>query len=260
MCHCSAATMSCPIPSSVLDSVRICCNSNQVQTKEHRLVRNQIRVIKYYPVDPVDSSDELATRTDRLLIILFHFQIGYQSYSTTGQRLSPQQQLNQQQMAFQSGTNANSNPQLSPRQPQFQGTQNSQQTQPNQPQNQQHWNQSTINSRLSVQQQNPMLNAQLQVKNSSNAPVSAAFFNEPNVTPNVINYPTATRQFVQRQRSINSPGAAGRQNSFSGPETGFPGPPSPTTQNTYGSGLFNSSQMRLQRQTSIPQGTQHLPG
>lgn len=69
-------------------------------------------------------------------------------------------------MAFQTGTNANSNPQLSPRQPQFpQGTQNSQQqTQPNQPQNQQQqqWNQSAINSRLSVQQQqNPMLNAQL---------------------------------------------------------------------------------------------------
>lgn len=98
----------------------------------------------------------------------------YQAYTNTGQRLSPQhQQLNQQQMnqqqqqqqmAFQTGTNANSNPQLSPRQPPFsQGTPNSQQTQPNQPQNpqQQQWSQA---ARLSVQQQqNPMLNAQLQV-------------------------------------------------------------------------------------------------
>lgn len=171
-------------------------------------------------------------------------------------------------MAFQTGTNANSNPQLSPRQPQFpQGTQNSQQTQqPTQPQNQQQqqqWNQSAINSRLSVQQQqNPMLNAQLQVKNASNAPGAAAFFNEPNIQQNVAGgYNQAARQFqAQRQRSINSPGSAGRQNSFSGPETGFPGPPSPTTQSTYGSGLFNNPQMRLQRQTSIPQGTQHLPG
>lgn len=41
-------------------------------------------------------------------------QINYQAFNTnTGQRLSPQQQ--QQQMAFQSGTNAN-NSQLSPRQ------------------------------------------------------------------------------------------------------------------------------------------------
>lgn len=103
---------------------------------------------------------------------------GYQPYTNTGQRLSPQQQLSQQQlnqqqlkqqqqqqqMAFQTGTNATSNPQLSPRQPPFpQGTPNSQQTQPNQPQNpqQQQWNQA---ARLTVQQQqNPMLNAQLQV-------------------------------------------------------------------------------------------------
>lgn len=103
----------------------------------------------------------------------------YQPYTNTGQRLSPQQQMNQQQqinqqqqqqqqMTFQTGTNTSSNAQLSPRQLPFtQGTPNSQQTQPNQPQNpqqqQQQWNQSALNSRLSVQQQqNPMLNAQLQ--------------------------------------------------------------------------------------------------
>lgn len=188
---------------------------------------------------------------------------GYQTYSAGGQRLSPQQQqLNQQQMAFQTGTNTNSNPQLSPRQPQFpQGTQNSQQTQPNQPQNQQQqWNQAAINSRLSVQQQqNPMLNAQLQVS--------------PNVTGG---YTNAARQFqAGRQRSLASPSTGVvpvRQNSFSGPDTGFPGPASPSAQATYGTagpgngggnaspGIFNNSQMRLQRQNSIPQGAQHLPG
>lgn len=109
----------------------------------------------------------------------FHI-VGYPPFTNSGQRLSPQQQQQltqqQQQMAFQTGTNANNNPQLSPRQPTFpQGTQNSQQTQPNQPQTQQQqsqqqpgqpqqWSQSAINSRLSLQQQqNPMLNAQLQV-------------------------------------------------------------------------------------------------
>lgn len=221
-------------------------------------------------------------------------------------------------------TNANSNPQLSPRQPQFpqnlnqgplvQNTQNSQQqTQPNQPQNQQQqqqqqqqWNQ----SRLSVQQQqNPMLNAQLQVKNTSNTPVPTAFspapsclepgtpgsnfsglnmqsrgttdarrtdsyytMNEPTVTSG---YANAARQAfqAQRQRSLNSPGAAtgppGNDSSGVSPRNVKVGPsyflsgddvPSPTAQSSYGGGIFTNSQMRLQRQSSIPQGTQHLPG
>lgn len=95
---------------------------------------------------------------------------GYQPFMNTGQRLSPQTQtLNQQQqITFQPGTNANSNSQLSPRQAPFpQGAPNQQQqTQPNQPQTQspQQWTQAQINQRLSAQQQNnPMLNAQLQV-------------------------------------------------------------------------------------------------
>ncbi len=149
--------------------------------------------------------------------------VGYQQFGNNGQvRLSPQQQqqmLNQQQqqqMTFQAGAKANSNPQLSPRQPTFpQGNPNAQ-TQPNQPQPQQHqvsnntnkkfssschstnipsskilqqpqlqqqqqqWspagkqqhmagmNPAATNPRLSMQQQqNPMLNAQLQVKKSS---------------------------------------------------------------------------------------------
>lgn len=48
-----------------------------------------------------------------------------------------------------------------------------------------------------------------------------------------------------------------RQNSFS--ESGFQEPPSPTTQNSYGP-MFNNQQMRMARQTSIPNATQHLPG
>lgn len=70
----------------------------------------------------------------------------------------------------------------------------------------------------------------------------------------------AARQFqAQRQRSLNSPGAVNvRQNSFS--DSGFPGPPSPTTQGAYGPNMFNNQQIRLQRQTSIPNATQHLPG
>lgn len=70
------------------------------------------------------------------------------------------------------------------------------------------------------------------------------------------------RQFsTQRQRSLNSPGAqVPRQNSFPGGGDGFPGPPSPT-QGGYGAGgVFNNQQMRMQRQTSVPQATQHLPG
>ena len=69
---------------------------------------------------------------------------------------------------------------------------------------------------------------------------------------------------TQRQRSLNSPGAptGGRQNSFTGQvDSGFPGPPSPSqVPFSAGSVYNNSQQMRLQRQTSVPQATQHLPG
>lgn len=80
-------------------------------------------------------------------------------------------------------------------------------------------------------------------------------------TPNY----TTQRQYqqTQRQRSLNSPGTpASRQNSFPGQETGFPGPPSPTTASPYTTGnvFTNPPQMRMQRQSSIPQGAQHLPG
>lgn len=78
------------------------------------------------------------------------------------------------------------------------------------------------------------------------------------------NTAAAARQFqAQRQRSLNSPGAANvRQNSFTGADSGFAGPGSPNTQPSYGPGgsIFNNPQMRLQRQTSIPQTNQHLPG
>lgn len=91
---------------------------------------------------------------------------GFPTFGNTGQtRLSPQQQ----QIAFQSGTNnAISNSQLSPRQPpqQFsQGIQQQQQNspvQPNQPQQQQQsWNNAATNPRINLQQHNPLLNAQL---------------------------------------------------------------------------------------------------
>lgn len=70
----------------------------------------------------------------------------------------------------------------------------------------------------------------------------------------------AARQFQpQRQRSLNSPVAQNiRQNSFN--ETSFQEPPSPTTQNSFGPNMFNNQQMRMARQTSIPNATQHLPG
>lgn len=73
------------------------------------------------------------------------------------------------------------------------------------------------------------------------------------------NNAAAARQFqAQRQRSLNSPVTQNiRQNSFS--ET-FQEPPSPTTQNTYAPNMFNNQQMRMARQTSIPNATQHLPG
>lgn len=70
----------------------------------------------------------------------------------------------------------------------------------------------------------------------------------------------AARQFqAQRQRSMQSPGAQTlRQNSFT--DSGFQEPPSPTTQNTYAPNMFNTQQMRMARQQSIPNATQHLPG
>lgn len=89
---------------------------------------------------------------------------------------------------------------------------------------------------------------------------------------------------AQRQRSLNSPGMA-RQNSFPGQEGGFPGPPSPghasfggngmggivgpvvtgnpvgPTQNVmFGAQNTQQQLQRIQRQPSIPQGAQHLPG
>lgn len=73
------------------------------------------------------------------------------------------------------------------------------------------------------------------------------------------NTANVSRQFqTQRQRSINSPVTPNlRQNSF---PDGFTEPPSPTTQNSYGPNMFNNQQMRMARQQSIPNATQHLPG
>lgn len=155
-----------------------------------------------------------------------------------------------------------------------QPNQNSQsQTQPNQPQTpqqqQQQWSQSAIQARLSAQQQqNPMLNAQLQVSKSFHsspsmqwAPHSLKLIGLPStMQQSGYNNLAAARQFqAQRQRSLQSPGAQTlRQNSFS--EGSFQEPPSPTTQNTYAPNMFNTQQMRLARQQSIPNATQHLPG
>uniref|UniRef100_A0A1B0CR09 Uncharacterized protein n=1 Tax=Lutzomyia longipalpis TaxID=7200 RepID=A0A1B0CR09_LUTLO len=192
---------------------------------------------------------------------------GYQqaSFNTNNaQRLSPlqqqqlsqqqQQQQQQQQMGFTGATGANGSAQLSPRQPPFGAQsaihqQQTPQTVATSVQQQQQWTQQQANVRLSLQQQqNPMLNAQL---------------------TNVVGF--NSRQFqTQRQRSLNSPGTpVSRQNSFPGPD-GFPGPPSPT-QSPYGAatggnvvpgqaGVFNQQQLRMQRQASVPQATQHLPG
>lgn len=169
-------------------------------------------------------------------------------------RMSPQQQQQQvggfsQQQQPQPGSQ-----QLSPRQPPF--SSNPQVSQPNALQQQQ-WQQ---NARLSIQQQNPMLNAQLSTVPGYNPAAAAAAGRQP--------------QFVapQRQRSLNSPGTP-RQGSFGGTVDGggFPGPPSPSTgpaapgQNFNNPAVFAaaaaSQQMRLQRQGSVPpQATQHLPG
>lgn len=80
------------------------------------------------------------------------------------QRLSPQQQQINQQILhnFQQTNNSNSNSsQLSPRQPPF-TQQSTTQAQPNTAWNQQSVPNST-NVRLNIQQNNPMLNAQLSV-------------------------------------------------------------------------------------------------
>ncbi|XP_062546397.1 nuclear receptor coactivator 2 isoform X4 [Armigeres subalbatus] len=165
-----------------------------------------------------------------------------------GHRMSPQQQQQLVAAGFQQGNPGNQ--QLSPRQPPFSGSQQMPQASSAalQQQQQQQWQQ---NNRPSIQQQNPMLNAQLSTVPGFN-PAAAG-----------------SRQFVapQRQRSLNSPGAQ-RQGSFGSTVdgSGFPGPPSPSQSTAvpgpnFGNPVFVSQQMRLQRQGSIPpQATQHLPG
>ncbi|XP_020713485.1 uncharacterized protein LOC101453682 isoform X4 [Ceratitis capitata] len=212
-------------------------------------------------------------------------------FSQSGQRLSPQQQQHlsqqqqqvsaqqqQQQMAFQAVQTANNNAasQLSPRQPNFGGGPGSVQspggmstTSPQQ------WgsggNTNAQNSQLSgnmatqrghsLQQHNPMLSAQLQQGVS----------------------PYSARSYQNQRRGLNSPGGGGvpgnavgsaigssvslqRQNSFQGGEPmGFGGASSsPSPQSPYGgppSNVFQQQQMqRMQRQSSVPQATQHLPG
>ncbi|KAL9705690.1 hypothetical protein quinque_009208 [Culex quinquefasciatus] len=164
-------------------------------------------------------------------------------------RMSPQQVggfPQQQQQQQQPGTPGSQ--QLSPRQPPF--ASNPQVSQPNALQQQQQWQ--NANARLSIQQQNPMLNAQLSTIPGYNPAAAAA----------------GRQQFVapQRQRSLNSPGTP-RQGSFGGTVDGggFPGPPSPSQpgQNFNNPAVFAAAaqQMRLQRQGSVPpQATQHLPG
>uniref|UniRef100_A0A182IZ83 Uncharacterized protein n=1 Tax=Anopheles atroparvus TaxID=41427 RepID=A0A182IZ83_ANOAO len=186
-----------------------------------------------------------------------------------GHRLSPQ--LPQMVSGF-GNASGNVNQQLSPRQPPFGGggmgagvggqagnqppnvvvPGQSPQHQQQQAQHQQ-WQQNA-NARLSIQQQNPMLNAQLSVG-------SGGGFN-----------PAANRQFVgppQRQRNtLNTPGTPRQQNTFGGTMVdggGFPGPPSPSpvgvSAPNFANTVFTNQQMRLQRQGSVPpQATQHLPG
>jgi hypothetical protein len=81
--------------------------------------------------------------------------------ANAGQRLSPQQQQINQQILnnFQQANNSNGNTsQLSPRQPPF--TQQSSAQAQNSSSN---WNQQSSAIRLNLQQNNPMLNAQLSV-------------------------------------------------------------------------------------------------
>ncbi|XP_037930649.1 transcription activator MSS11-like [Teleopsis dalmanni] len=103
----------------------------------------------------------------------------------------------------------------------------------------------------SLQQHNPMLSAQLQGVSPYNA-----------------------RQYQSQRRGLNSPSGAvpgsmttvtlQRQNSFQTNDSGFSGPStSPSPQSPYGAGttVFQQQQMqRMQRQSSVPQATQHLPG
>lgn len=106
--------------------------------------------------------------------------LGYQpSFPNNAQRLSPQQQQQlsqvqqqqqqqqQPQISFPTGTNTNTNAQLSPIQPPFNVTAqpvSGAVVQTAQGQPTQQWN--LGNSRISLQQHNPMLSAQLQVSYS----------------------------------------------------------------------------------------------
>ncbi|XP_073823814.1 basic helix-loop-helix family member taiman isoform X2 [Musca autumnalis] len=203
---------------------------------------------------------------------------GPQYPQTAGQRLSPQQQQQQQMAAFQAG---NPTAQLSPRQPHF-GAGG-----PNTPgsagipspglapnSSPQQWGGGPNPGPQrghSLQQHNPMLSAQLQGVSPYNA-----------------------RQYQQRGRGLNSPSGTGgpqgavgigiggpqgpnaaaaaglqRQNSFQTNDSGFtPTPNSPSPQSPFAAGnVFQQQQQqnqqqqmqRMQRQSSIPQATQHLP-
>ncbi|XP_054744947.1 nuclear receptor coactivator 3 isoform X4 [Anastrepha obliqua] len=211
-------------------------------------------------------------------------------FTQSGQRLSPhqqhlsqqqQQQVNvqqQQQMAFQAAqaVGANVGAQLSPRQPPFGGGPGGGGVQsPGSMSNSssQQWNaggngvggpgaqlssNATTQRGHSLQQHNPMLSAQLQGVS-----------------------PYTARPYQNQRRSLNSPGggtpgnAVGsaiganvglqRQASFQSGEGGsFSGTSSsPSPQSPYGgpsTNVFQQQQMqRMQRQSSVPQATQHLP-
>ncbi|XP_053960234.1 nuclear receptor coactivator 3 isoform X2 [Anastrepha ludens] len=212
-------------------------------------------------------------------------------FTQSGQRLSPhqqhlsqqqQQQVNvqqQQQMAFQAAqaVGANVGAQLSPRQPPFGGGPGGGGVQsPGSMSNSssQQWSaggngvggpgaqlssNATTQRGHSLQQHNPMLSAQLQGVS-----------------------PYTARPYQNQRRSLNSPGggtpgnAVGsaiganvglqRQASFQSGEGGsFSGTSSsPSPQSPYGgpsTNVFQQQQMqRMQRQSSVPQATQHLPG
>lgn len=187
------------------------------------------------------------------------------TFNTNGnQRLSPQQQQMNQQLinSFQAGANTSNASQLSPRQPPFNLQPNTQQaTQANWTQQQQANN----NIRLNLQQSNPMLNAQLSVSKSTTAIKMNKIKNKSFLQQQNVNNFTNQRQLIaQRQRSLNSPGTpVSRQNSFSSQDN-FSEPPSPSAaavaQQQYTNNIFNQQQLRLQRQQSVPQATQHLPG
>ncbi|XP_017469858.1 PREDICTED: nuclear receptor coactivator 2 isoform X1 [Rhagoletis zephyria] len=198
---------------------------------------------------------------------------GYaQQFSQSGPRLSPhqQQQVNvqqHQQMAFQVAQAASSNltNQLSPRQSPFGvgpggGTVQSPSGMPNT--SSQQWTpgangvgaqgpqisgNATTQRGHTLQQHNPMLSAQLQQGVS----------------------PYTARPYQSQRRGLHSPSGGGvpgntvgssgvniglqRQNSFQSGEAGSPSPQSP-----YG-GPSGGAFQRMQRQSSVPQTTQHLP-